>query len=242
MPSKSLTTTAASAGQAKSCPAGMEAEAGCVPNRLMACGSPQRPCSSNSSLDGYDAAAVSDGSTMEPDTHARHRRTPNDSMQAAVRTLLAGVGEDPDRQGLRDTPKVRTVSQSRTCLRLAPPAVWRTADIDGEVVALRCWSGALPACRQAEAPLCLSVPMRARCHVRFIGILYANGSMRHWAIRGDARCTLWVVHPSGVGFRCCVATYVNACLQRVAKAWLDITTGYDQDVGRCARQATAVAD
>lgn len=29
-------------------------------------------------------------------------------MQAAVRTLLAGVGEDPDRQGLRDTPKVHT--------------------------------------------------------------------------------------------------------------------------------------
>lgn len=30
------------------------------------------------------------------------------SLQAAVRTLLMGVGEDPDRQGLRDTPKVLT--------------------------------------------------------------------------------------------------------------------------------------
>ena len=26
-------------------------------------------------------------------------------MQAAVRTLLLGMGEDPDREGLRDTPK-----------------------------------------------------------------------------------------------------------------------------------------
>lgn len=126
----------------------MEAEAGCVPSRLMACGSPERPCSSNSSLDGYDAAAVSDGSTMEPDTHAHGRRAPTDSMQAAVRTLLAGVGEDPDRQGLRDTPKVRAVSQPLTGLRLAAPDVWRTAETDGEVVALRCWSGASPTCRQ----------------------------------------------------------------------------------------------
>ena len=27
-------------------------------------------------------------------------------MQSAVRTLLLGVGEDPDREGLVDTPKV----------------------------------------------------------------------------------------------------------------------------------------
>lgn len=26
-------------------------------------------------------------------------------MQQAVRTLLLGLGEDPDREGLRDTPK-----------------------------------------------------------------------------------------------------------------------------------------
>ncbi|NET37910.1 MAG: GTP cyclohydrolase I FolE, partial [Cyanothece sp. SIO1E1] len=29
----------------------------------------------------------------------------DEDMQQAVRTLLLGLGEDPDREGLRDTPK-----------------------------------------------------------------------------------------------------------------------------------------
>mgnify|MGYP001811081240 CR=1 FL=1 len=29
-----------------------------------------------------------------------------EAMQAAVRALLLGVGEEPDREGLKDTPKV----------------------------------------------------------------------------------------------------------------------------------------
>jgi GTP cyclohydrolase I len=28
-------------------------------------------------------------------------------MEAAVRTLISGIGEDLEREGLRDTPKVR---------------------------------------------------------------------------------------------------------------------------------------
>ena len=31
--------------------------------------------------------------------------TPKNSMQEAVRTLLSGVGEDPDREGLEKTPE-----------------------------------------------------------------------------------------------------------------------------------------
>lgn len=37
------------------------------------------------------------------DAYARRLRR----AQACVRTLLRGVGEDPEREGLRDTPKVR---------------------------------------------------------------------------------------------------------------------------------------
>lgn len=33
-------------------------------------------------------------------------------MRAAVRTLLIGVGEDPDREGLIDTPKARHVQRA----------------------------------------------------------------------------------------------------------------------------------
>ena len=35
-------------------------------------------------------------------------------LSASVRQLLLGVGEQPDREGLRDTPKARALS-SRVC-------------------------------------------------------------------------------------------------------------------------------
>src|SRR5512147_2047473 len=34
-----------------------------------------------------------------------HPRVTEEEMRQAVRTLLLGLGEDPDREGLRDTPK-----------------------------------------------------------------------------------------------------------------------------------------
>ena len=43
---------------------------------------------------------VADGAPGERD--ARLLR-----MEAAVRTLITGIGEDLEREGLRDTPKVR---------------------------------------------------------------------------------------------------------------------------------------
>lgn len=43
--------------------------------------------------------------SFAPGTDAYARRLRR--MQACVRTLLRGVGEDADREGLRDTPKVR---------------------------------------------------------------------------------------------------------------------------------------
>jgi GTP cyclohydrolase I len=82
-----------------------------------------------------------------------------------VRTLLSGVGEYPDRQGLRDTPKV--------CLML------------------------LNLCR----------------------------SWQH-----TAACV-----PSLAAVRSAKAIF--ATLQRVAKAWLDITAGYSQNVDSVLGQA-----
>ena len=52
------------------------------------------------------------------DAYARRLR----AMQGCVRTLLKGVGEDPDREGLRDTPKVSSVGWWR---RIALGAVSR---------------------------------------------------------------------------------------------------------------------
>ncbi len=37
-------------------------------------------------------------------------------MMDAVRTLLLGVGEDPEREGLRDTPKVGTSGDLARCM------------------------------------------------------------------------------------------------------------------------------
>lgn len=59
-------------------------------------------CSLSSSFEDYGDAILVDEATLETDAHTNGQRV---SMQAAVRTLLTGVGEDPDRQGLRDTPK-----------------------------------------------------------------------------------------------------------------------------------------
>jgi hypothetical protein len=59
------------------------------PNIIMST-STARPSTDDSFVPGTDAYA------------RRLRRA-----QACVRTLLRGVGEDPEREGLRDTPKVR---------------------------------------------------------------------------------------------------------------------------------------
>lgn len=48
------------------------------------------------------------------DAYARRLRR----AQACVRTLLRGVGEDPEREGLRDTPKVRKTFNWTCCARL----------------------------------------------------------------------------------------------------------------------------
>lgn len=69
--------------------------------------STERDCSSTSSLENYgDAIMVDDAMQPLSARSSEQQGASIASMQAAVRTLLAGVGEDPDRQGLRDTPKV----------------------------------------------------------------------------------------------------------------------------------------
>ncbi len=54
-------------------------------------------CASAASLSVSDASELQ----LEPDDGQLHR------MQAAVEALLVGLGEDVQRQGLRNTPKVR---------------------------------------------------------------------------------------------------------------------------------------
>lgn len=49
-------------------------------------------------------ATSADDDSFAPGTDAYAQRLR--LMQACVRTLLRGVGEDADREGLRDTPKV----------------------------------------------------------------------------------------------------------------------------------------
>lgn len=58
-------------------------------------------CSSSAELEGMDLA---DGTL--------------DSMQAAVRVLIEGVGEDPSREGLLDTPRVSDASIA--CINFFP--------------------------------------------------------------------------------------------------------------------------
>lgn len=84
----------------------MEHEAASAASHLMTCSVCEPPGSSHSSLDDFDACIASEGSILETAAHGHGRGASTERMQAAVRTLLAGVGEDPDRQGLRDTPKV----------------------------------------------------------------------------------------------------------------------------------------
>lgn len=67
--------------------------------------SADRDCSLSSSFEDYGDAILVDEATLETDAHTNGQRVSIIDMQAAVRTLLTGVGEDPDRQGLRDTPK-----------------------------------------------------------------------------------------------------------------------------------------
>jgi GTP cyclohydrolase I len=43
-----------------------------------------------------------------------------EEMQAAVGTLLLGMGEDPDREGLRDTPKRVVKVRAKIEANLAP--------------------------------------------------------------------------------------------------------------------------
>mmetsp|Transcript_18981 Transcript_18981/g.57326 ORF Transcript_18981/g.57326 Transcript_18981/m.57326 type:complete len:584 (+) Transcript_18981:338-2089(+) len=83
----------------------MEHEAASAASHLMTCSVCEPPGSSHSSLDDFDACIASEGSILETAAHGHGRGASTERMQAAVRTLLAGVGEDPDRQGLRDTPK-----------------------------------------------------------------------------------------------------------------------------------------
>ena len=52
---------------------------------------------------------VDDSFVPGTDAYAKRLRR----AQACVRTLLRGVGEDPEREGLRDTPKVGTGSIGR---------------------------------------------------------------------------------------------------------------------------------
>ena len=82
----------------------------------------ERPCSSNSA-DSLSASEAFSMAALDSDTSegqlelapAPQSRVPGEHMQAAVRTLLAGVGEDPFRQGLRDTPKVQTLKLFCAC-------------------------------------------------------------------------------------------------------------------------------
>lgn len=67
--------------------------------------STEQDCSSTSSLENYGDAILEDDAALGMTANANGQCTSIANMQAAVRTLLAGVGEDPDRQGLRDTPK-----------------------------------------------------------------------------------------------------------------------------------------
>ncbi|MFN2146848.1 MAG: GTP cyclohydrolase I FolE [Anaerolineales bacterium] len=48
---------------------------------------------------------VPDGGKMEQVMAWRAGQSPDTSMMGAVRTLLDGIGEDPEREGLLDTPK-----------------------------------------------------------------------------------------------------------------------------------------
>jgi hypothetical protein len=64
-------------------------------------------------------APVDDSFVAGTDAYARRLR----AMQGCVRTLLKGVGEDPDREGLRDTPKVRTALDWSDGLR-QPAPLW----------------------------------------------------------------------------------------------------------------------
>ncbi len=63
----------------------------------------------------------------------------HDRVVAAVRELLAGIGEDPDRDGLRDTPeRVAKAYAEMTSGLVADPAqeLSRTFDIDHEEMVL----------------------------------------------------------------------------------------------------------
>lgn len=56
------------------------------------------------SVSGVDSAAIPATGDVETDLIAKAPVSDED-MRQAVRTLLLGLGEDPDREGLRDTPK-----------------------------------------------------------------------------------------------------------------------------------------
>lgn len=96
-------------------------------------------------------------------------------MQAAVHQLLVGVGEDPEREGLVDTPRVRRPGRLPLASSALPPLA----------AASRC-------CR----PVSLAVSRRC--------------------------CAISLA----------VSLLLLPMLQRVAKAWLDMTRGYRQECKR----------
>jgi GTP cyclohydrolase I len=68
--------------------------------------------------------------SIRPDERAPHEIPPFDQAraEAAVRELLAAIGEDPDREGLRDTPArvARAYAEVTSGMRMAPEDVLTT--------------------------------------------------------------------------------------------------------------------
>ena len=53
---------------------------------------------------GHERAAVSDGVNMSVASKAAGKAVTREAAEAAVRTLIEWAGDNPDREGLRDTP------------------------------------------------------------------------------------------------------------------------------------------